>query len=605
MSKNNSINYNARTFVEIRTELINFVKQYYPDLFSDFNDASVGQMLLELNAAVADMLSFNTDRTFQETQIEYAQERSSILSMGRTLGLKIPGVRPSMCLVDFRVTVPPQGDSFNNGYAPTLRYGSEVEGGGQIFQVEQDIDFSSPLSAGGVPNRLVIPNKDSNDLIISYDLVKREAVVNGKTKILKRNIRPQDLNPFMEIILPETNVISVEQVKMVIGLNGPEPTLNEFLEFENRFYEVDSLAESQVFIEDKVRSSDNSSIKPGKWVEVTKRFVADYTDRGFCRLTFGSGTANAEPINDYISNAFSRSQVQTLINNTSLGELPTANSTLYVRYTVGGGQQSNIGPNVLQNKGLINMLVTGTDATNNALVETSLRINNVTPAIGGTDAPSVEELRNLIKYNFASQNRAVTVRDYLALIKKMSSKFGVPFKTNVGERQNKIEISTLSLGPNRKLTTTSTQTLRENMSRYLANYRMINDYVTITNGVIINLAVEVMCYINKDYNKSLVITEIITKVREYFDVTSQTMGQNIYLSDLSKELNLIDGVLNIIEMKIYNRVGGQYGLGQVTQPYVDDETYEIDTSGNLTLFGNFNTMFEIKYPNTDIQVIVN
>ena len=73
MSKNNSINYNARTFVEIRTELINFVKQYYPDLFSDFNDASVGQMLLELNAAVADMLSFNTDRTFQETQIEYAQ----------------------------------------------------------------------------------------------------------------------------------------------------------------------------------------------------------------------------------------------------------------------------------------------------------------------------------------------------------------------------------------------------------------------------------------------------------------------------------------------------------------------------------------------------
>ena len=75
MAKNNGINYNARTFIEVRTELINFVKQYYPDLFSDFNDASVGQMLLELNAAVADMLSFNTDRTFQETQIEYAQER--------------------------------------------------------------------------------------------------------------------------------------------------------------------------------------------------------------------------------------------------------------------------------------------------------------------------------------------------------------------------------------------------------------------------------------------------------------------------------------------------------------------------------------------------
>ena len=61
------INYNARNFLEVRSELINFVKQYYPELFSDFNDASVGQMLLELNAAVADMLSFNTDRAFHFT----------------------------------------------------------------------------------------------------------------------------------------------------------------------------------------------------------------------------------------------------------------------------------------------------------------------------------------------------------------------------------------------------------------------------------------------------------------------------------------------------------------------------------------------------------
>ena len=68
------INYFARNFVDVRTELFNFIKQYYPDLFSDFNDASVGTMLLELNAATADMLSYHTDRMFQETQIDYAQE---------------------------------------------------------------------------------------------------------------------------------------------------------------------------------------------------------------------------------------------------------------------------------------------------------------------------------------------------------------------------------------------------------------------------------------------------------------------------------------------------------------------------------------------------
>ena len=296
------INYNARNFVEVRTELINFVRQYYPELYTDFNDASIGQMLLELNAAVADMLSFNTDRMFQETQLDYAQERSSILSIGRTLGLKIPGVRPSVSLVDFRVTVPPQGDSFDSSYCPILQYGSQVQGGGQVFEVSEDINFKSPLSVGGIPNRLVIPNKNSNNQLISYDIVKREIVVNGQTKILKQNIRPVDVSPFMEIIIPETNVISIEQVKMVDGLNANQPSLSDFLKFEDRFYEVDSLAEGQIFVQDPNSSSDNSSVKPGKWVDIDKKFVMDYTDRGFCRLTFGGGhTPSKSNIIDYIT----------------------------------------------------------------------------------------------------------------------------------------------------------------------------------------------------------------------------------------------------------------------------------------------------------------
>ena len=63
---NNGIHYTSRNFAEIRTDLVNMVKQYYPDIFGDFNDASVGMMLLELNAAVGDMLSVNTDRMYQE-----------------------------------------------------------------------------------------------------------------------------------------------------------------------------------------------------------------------------------------------------------------------------------------------------------------------------------------------------------------------------------------------------------------------------------------------------------------------------------------------------------------------------------------------------------
>ena len=596
------INYNARNFLEVRSELINFVKQYYPELFSDFNDASVGQMLLELNAAVADMLSFNTDRTFQETQIDYAQEKSSLLGMGRTLGLNIPGVRPSVCLVDFRVTVPPKGDSFDNSYCPILKYGSQVQGGGQTFEVNDDIDFSSPLSSGGIPNRTVKPNVDTNGVIISYYITKRELVVNGTTKILKRNIRPQDLKPFLQIVLPDTNVISVEQIKMVDGIDASQPTLSQFIAFDDRFYEVESLAENQIFLDDYSRNTDNSSITPGKWVSVDKKFIKEYTDKGFCKVTFGSGTSDASPINNYINNGFTQ-QVQTLINNKSLGELPKANSTVYVRYRIGGGQQSNIGPNVVNTTGVVQLTNLGANTNTVELVNSTLVANNPVAAIGGADTPTIEELRYLIKYNFASQNRAVTVRDYLALLSKMGSKFGVPFRVGVAETQNKIEISTLGLSPSRKLSSESTLTLKENMSRYLANYRMINDYITITGGQIINVGFEIYAYLDNNYNKSLVSGEIITSVRDYMNINNQEMGQNIYLADLSRTINTIEGVLNVTEMKVFNIVGGSYSIDESPQPYIDQATREINTQNNLTLFGDFNTMFEIKYPQNDIKVI--
>jgi len=56
---NKKISYTTRDFQSIRTELINFVRTYYPDLIENVNDASVFSVLLDLNAAVSDNLQFN------------------------------------------------------------------------------------------------------------------------------------------------------------------------------------------------------------------------------------------------------------------------------------------------------------------------------------------------------------------------------------------------------------------------------------------------------------------------------------------------------------------------------------------------------------------
>lgn len=602
---NNGINYTSRNFADIRTDLVNMVKQYYPDIYNDFNDASVGMMLLELNAAVGDMLSFNTDRMFQETQIDYAQEMKSVKAMARTFGLKIPGKRPSVTLVEFSVVVPVNGDTFDIAYAPVIKAGSQVSGNGKIFELINDVDFSNRFSTGGIENRKIIPNFNSNNVLLNYTLTKLEVVINGYTRTLKRVITPADVKPFLEVILPEDNVISIDSVIALQGTSfTTDPNSKDFDDPTKRWYEVSALAEDKIFIDDNSQVSDNSGIKPGKWVSVTKKFITEYTDLGFLKMTFGGGTIDTTSLNTFSTNAALVNQIGDLINNMSLGVTPTANTTMFIKYRIGGGSDTNLGPNILKTLGLVNINVSGPDQQKNNAVKSSLKVNNTFPAIGGKDAPTVEEIRNMVKYNFAAQNRAVTIKDYQTIISQMPSKYGVPFRTGVSEIQNKISVNIISLDQNNQLTNDSTSTLRQNIANYLSNFRMINDYVQVTNGRIVNLAFQIDLFVDRNKSQSQIISEVINDVTTFMDINKYQMGENIYLSSLIETINSVGGVLNVLDVRIYNKVGGVYSLNEISQAYSDTTTRQINLTNNFTLYGEPTTMFEVKFPAIDIAVRV-
>jgi len=506
-----------------------------------------------------------------------------------------------MTIVDFSVTVPVLGDTFNISYAPIIRGGSQVSGAGKIFEVSNDIDFSNPFSTTGVPNRIVIPNLDSNGNIVNYTLTKREIVINGSSKIFKKVINPSDVVPFLEVILPDDDVISIDSV---ITLKGSDfltlPNLSDFINLNNRWFEMDALAEDKVFIEDNSIASDNSSVKPGKWISVNRKFIREYTDLGFTRIIFGGGTQDTNSLSDFDTNKELVNQIGDFINNMALGIIPTANTTMFIKYRVGGGLDSNVGPNTITSLGVISMDVNGSDNTLNAKVKNSLKVNNLFPALGGKEVPSVEEIRNLVRYNFASQNRAVTIKDYVSRIGLMPGNFGVPFRYGVFEEQNKIKVYILSLDSNSKLTNSSTSILRDNISAYLSDFRMLNDYVEITNGRIINLGFQIDLIIDKKLPQVEIISQVITVVSSYFDINKYQMGENIYLSSLIEQINNVGGVLNVIDIRVYNKIGeGLYSLNEIAQPYLDPTTRQVDV-GDFTLFGDPVSMFEIKNPNIDI-----
>ncbi len=612
-TQNKKINYASRNFADVRTELVNFIKLYYPEIFSDFNDASVGMMLLELNAAVGDMLSANTDRMFNETQLDYAQERKNILAIARTLGLKIPGLRPSVTLVDYAITVPTRGDTWDIRYSPVIRFSSQVIGGGQVFENIEDIDFSSPYTSGGVPNRLILPNIDSNGTLNNYTIVKRELVVNGLTKTFKKTISQNESVPFLEVVLPDLNVLSIDSAITLEGTNySTLPVLDQYINPDLKWYEVDSLAEDKVFIEDSTRESDNPAVKPGKYVNTTKRFIKEFTDNNYCKLTFGSGNNNdleqLQNIGDF------GIKIGDFINTTALGEVLKPNTTLFVRYRVGGGPSANVGPNIINSIGQNIINVNGPTPAINQTVSRSLRVNNPIPAIGGAGVPSVEQIRQLTKYNFASQNRAVSIKDYHALIGKIPGKFGSPYRYLVTEEQNKIQIYTLGLDANSKLSNQSSNTLKENIATWLSDYRMINDYVLVKDGKIINLGFDVDLFIDKLVNQSEVINNVINSIKDYFDVKKWGMGDNIYMAQLVENINNVGGVLNVIDVRVYNLIGGNYSLNQTNQPFIINtldnrelpfnNSKRIDLGEDYALFGDQDSMFEIKNPTSDIKVRV-
>ena len=167
------ISYTNRDFAGLREELVNFTKQYYPDLIQNFNDASIYSVLLDLNAAIGDNLHFHLDRVWQETMLDFAQQKQSLYHIAKTYGFKIPGNKSSIALCDFSINVPVRGDKDDERYEGILRAGAQVSGGGQIFETVEDIDFSSPFNSKGEPNRLKIPNFDNNNKLISYTITKR------------------------------------------------------------------------------------------------------------------------------------------------------------------------------------------------------------------------------------------------------------------------------------------------------------------------------------------------------------------------------------------------------------------------------------------------
>jgi hypothetical protein len=592
------INYSKRDFASLKTEQINYIRQYYPNVIEDYNDASIMSVFLDLNAAIADNLHYHIDRSLQETVLDYAQEKQSLYNIAKTYGLKLPGKAASIAVCQFSIQVPIRGDAEDKRYLPIMYAGSQFLSDGTSFELLYDVDFASNFNISNKMDRSKTPIY-TNGVLSAYKITKTGIVVAGTTRIYTQVIN--NTRPFYQITLPENNVLSIESVIHKNGTNYQTlPTQIEFSSDINKWYEMPSLAENSIFVEDKTVAPVNG-VYSGSYMNVDRKFIKEFTPNGFCILTFGSQTNQGlDILDDFVDGG--GFDLKSFLNNDSLGWAPLNNTTLYVKYRVGGGADTNVGVNTITTVGQVGMNLNGPDAQTNAIVQGSLTVKNITPAIGGGDAPSIEALRNYISYNFAAQNRAVTLQDYKAVLLGMPPKFGTPAKASVTQVQNKINVGILSTDSDGNLSDLVSTVVLQNVANYLSRYRMINDYVVVKPASVINVGFEISI-LTESGNQVNAIASIAQLLKDEFDQNKMQLGQSYLVGTLIKKISQIDGVLNINYIKAFNKVGGGYSTSALDSTMIlDINTNEIDiTSGAIKVSGD--QILQLKSPEKDIVVI--
>ena len=638
------ISYLNRNFEDYKEALIEFSKKYYPDLATSYDDASVGAWQIDIAADVADNLSYHIDRVYQETNIDSAQERASLFAIARNNGVKIPGPKGAMAEIRISFVLPVKDNGPDYDYAPIVKRGTRVAASSQLFELLENVDFKSQFNEEGVSNRTIVPNTNSNGVITGYTVAKLAIVTAGETNVYRQTITPSDITPFLEIIIPTEGIMNIESVVVVDGTSPSimAPTYGEFYSSlkncknKTRFYEVNNLAQNWAWldvenngkpvrykygynVDGAVTNIASYCITRGEWRPIDHKFITEYTDNGYLKIVFGAGLDNENvQLEGTGMSDFSKWQMSRILNNHNLGVLPNANSTVFVLYRSGGGKISNVAKGAINKVVSLNAEFRGTNTTVIDKIYKSMVVTNTTPSVSGKDMPSERELKYLIKYNKASQERCVTVKDYIDRILRLPPKYGTPFRVGVMEENNKIMVYLLGIDCKGKLDDSLPTALVKNIEDYLSGFRMINDFVEIKCGRIINLSFDVNVIVDKNYNKSDVVSSIINKISTYLDINSKFMGEEIYVSDIEKEISKIDGVINLISLRVYNEHGTGYSSSPIGQETISTAEFEDEDFAYLgdgenadlidleatdgILYNDGDSMMEIKYPERDIRV---
>ena len=608
MAIKRNLTYLNKDFTEFRSSLINYSQTYFPTTYNDFSPSSPGMMLIEMASYVGDVMSFYLDNQYQETFLQYARQANNVFDLAYMFGYKPKVTGVATADIDFFQRVPASGSTF----APDFRYALIVSANSSIqsnlnnntsFLVEDPVDFT--VSSSGDPTEITVyatagGNPDQ------YLLKKTRKAISATVKTTTFTFTtPQE---FATVNLIDNDIIGVLDI---VDSNG------------NEWYEVDYLAQEMIYKSIKnTNPNDPNYYTDGsntpyllQLEQVQRRFVTRVINETTTQLQFGAGTT-ADTDEEIVPNSnnvglglpFEKNKLTAaysptnFIFNNTYGIAPSS-TTLTVRYLTGGGISANVQANTLTTfNGTLNFTTYNLSGAQQYF--DSFAVNSPKAASGGQDGDTLEEIRQNASSNFATQLRNVTQDDYLVRALAMPSKFGVVSKAYIeptkvqnvgqGEINTTLDLYVLSSNNLNQLTTGSAA-LKQNLSTYLSQYRIIGDTISIKDAFIVNIGVEFDIITLPEYVNNEVLTNCISELQAYFANSEWQINEPIILRELYILLDRIEGVQTVKNITILNKVGVGNGYSQFAYDVQGANIGEV-------IYPSIDPMiFEVKYPQSDIR----
>lgn len=604
------IKYLNRDFTSLRTSLIDYAKTYFSSTYNDFSPSSPGMMFIEMSSYVGDVLSFYLDNQIQETYLQYARQTDNLFELAYMFGYKPKVTGVATTTIDFYQQIPSKLSGSISvpdfDYTLLIPASSTIRSSGNTdisYLVEDSVDFS--VSSSLDPTEITI-YQSSGGTPVSYLLKKSKPAISATINTTTFT--------FTTPVQFDTRTLIVNDLVGVLDIVDSDG---------NTWYEVDHLAQDMVY--NKVKNTNPNTLTSMdtdtpyilKLEQVQRRFTTRFLDSESIQIQFGAGVTDSSdeeiipnPNNVGLGLPFEQSKLTTAYSPTNFiftktyGIAPSS-TTLTVRYLTGGGVSANRPANDLTIfSGTATYLKSNLNAITANIYRDSLAVTNPTPGTGGSSGDSIEELRQNTLANHPTQLRTVTSDDYLIRTYSLPATYGTVAKAYVektkataqvpNEPTTTLDLYVLTYDQDKHLIPAS-DTLKQNISTYLSQYRIIGDSISIRDAYVVNIGVDFEITVDPNYNSSEVLLKCIQELQEYFGVDNWQINQPILLRDVNILLDKVEGVRTVKTVNFENLAGEGLGYSK----------YSYDTQGatiDNVLYPSIDPMiFEVKYPTVDIK----